>query len=149
VAVIELTKDNFEDTINNHPIVVIDFWAPWCGPCRTFAPVFEQAAERHPDVVFARINTDEQEELATMFEIQSIPTLVVFREQIGIFSQPGTMPSEALDNVIEQTRGLDMDDVREQIAEAEANGETDDGDEQDEDEDEDDDTPPIDPKDLN
>ena len=112
MAVTQLTQTNLEDTINDNDIVVIDFWAPWCGPCQTFKPIFEQAAEKHDDAVFASCNTEEQSELAAMFQIQSIPTLVVFREGVGIFGQPGMLPAEALDELMEKVRGLDMDEVR-------------------------------------
>ncbi len=121
MAVTQLTQTNLEDTINDNDIVVIDFWAPWCGPCQTFKPIFEQAAEKHDDAVFASCNTEEQSELAAMFQIQSIPTLVVFREGIGIFGQPGMLPTEALDELMDKVRGLDMDEVR---AEAEKQQET-------------------------
>lgn len=121
MAVTQLTQTNLEDTINDNDIVVIDFWAPWCGPCQTFKPIFEQAAEKHDDAVFASCNTEEQSELAAMFQIQSIPTLVVFREGIGIFGQPGMLPAQALDELMDKVRGLDMDKVR---AEAEKQQET-------------------------
>ncbi len=121
MAVTQLTQTNLEDTINDNDIVVIDFWAPWCGPCQTFKPIFEQAAEKHDDAVFASCNTEEQSELAAMFQIQSIPTLVVFREGMGLFGQPGMLPTEALDELMDKVRGLDMDEVR---AEAEKQQET-------------------------
>ena len=117
MAVIELTKDNFEETILNNPTVLIDFWAPWCGPCRGFAPVFERVAESNPDVVFAKVNTDEEQEIASHFQIRSIPTLMVFRDKIIVFSQPGALPQSALEQIVEKSKTLDMDDVRRQIAE--------------------------------
>lgn len=115
MAVTELNHANIEDTINNNDIVVIDFWAPWCGPCQTFKPIFEKASENHPDAVFTTCNTEEQTELATMFQIRSIPTLVVFREGVGIFSQPGMLPAEALDELMGKVRELDMNEVRAEI----------------------------------
>ena len=115
MAVTQLTQTNLDDTINNNDIVVIDFWAPWCGPCQTFKPIFEQASEKHEDAVFASCNTEEQSELAAMFQIQSIPTLVVFREGIGIFGQPGMLPAEALDELMGKVRELDMEEVRAEV----------------------------------
>lgn len=115
MAVTELTQENLEDTINNNDTVVIDFWAPWCGPCQTFKPIFESASENHTDAVFAACNTEEQSELAAMFQIRSIPTLVVFREGIGIFSQAGMLPAEALDELMEKVGELDMTEVRAEI----------------------------------
>jgi thioredoxin 1 len=117
MAVIELTKENFEETILNNPTVLIDFWAPWCGPCRGFAPVYERVAEANPGVVFAKVNTDEEQEIAASFQIRSIPTLMVFREKIIVFSQPGALPQSALEQIVEKSKALDMEDVRRQIAE--------------------------------
>ncbi len=116
MAVIELTSDNFDQVVTGNDLVVIDFWAPWCGPCRSFAPVFEAASAQHPDVVFAKVNTDEQQELSSQFGIRSIPTLMVFRQQVILFSEPGAMSGRDLDGVVEQARTLDMDEVRRQIA---------------------------------
>ena len=116
MAVSELNANNIEETINNNDIVVIDFWAPWCGPCQTFKPIFESASERHQDAHFASCNTEEQAELAAMFQIQSIPTLVVFREGVGIFGQPGMLPAEALDELMDKVRELDMEEVRAEVA---------------------------------
>ena len=116
MATVELTKDNFEQTVNGNPIVIIDFWAPWCGPCRGFAPVFENASDAHPDVVFAKVNSDEQQELAGSFNIRSIPTLMVFREKVILFQQAGALPGQALEQVLTQAKSLDMAKVHAEIA---------------------------------
>ena len=116
MATIELTKDNFDQTINGDKTVIIDFWAPWCGPCRGFAPVFEKASEAHPDVVFAKINSDEQQELAAAFNIRSIPTLMVFREKVILFQQAGALPGQALEQVLTQAKSLDMAKVHAEVA---------------------------------
>ncbi|MEX2208494.1 MAG: thioredoxin [Myxococcota bacterium] len=117
---IDLTRDSFEQVIAGNGIVVVDFWAPWCGPCRNFAPAFEASSELHADSVFAKVNTDEQTELSGAFEIASIPTLMIFRDQICVFSQPGALPSDALEDLIQKVKALDMDDVRRQIEAHEA-----------------------------
>jgi thioredoxin 1 len=119
MAVQELTKDNVEQIIENNSTVIIDFWASWCGPCQAFKPVFEAASDTHEDVTFVACNTEEQQELAAMFQIRSIPTLVVFRDQIPVFAQPGMLPSEALNELIEKVQELDMDEVRAKVAEQE------------------------------
>jgi thioredoxin 1 len=116
MAIVELTKDNFEKTVTDNPMVIIDFWAPWCGPCRGFAPVFEKAAEAHQDVVFAKVNTDEEQELAGAFGIRSIPTLMMFREKVVLFQQAGALPASGLEQVLSQAKALDMQKVREEIA---------------------------------
>jgi thioredoxin len=117
MATLDLTKDNFEKTVSDNPIVIVDFWAPWCGPCRGFAPVFEKASEAHPDVVFAKVNSDEQQELAGAFNIRSIPTLMVFREKVILFQQAGALPGQALEQVLTQAKSLDMAKVHAEIAE--------------------------------
>ena len=116
MPVVELTKENFEQVVTGNSTVIVDYWAPWCGPCRGFAPVFERVAEKHPDVVFAKVNTDEEQEIAQHFQIRSIPTLMVFREQIIVFSQPGALPQGAFEQVVEKTKELDMEEVRKQIS---------------------------------
>ncbi|HET6264406.1 MAG TPA: thioredoxin [Usitatibacter sp.] len=116
MAVVELTKDNFEEVITSNSTVIVDYWAPWCGPCRGFAPVFEKVSEMHPDVVFAKVNTDDEQEIAAHFQIRSIPTLMVFRDQIIVFSQPGALPQGPFEQVVSKAKALDMDDVRKQIA---------------------------------
>lgn len=119
MSTIEVTKDNFKDTIAEG-IVLLDFWAPCCGPCRQFGPVFEKASEAHPDVVFGKINTDEQPELGGAFQIMSIPTLMVFRDGIQVFQQPGALSSSALEELVTNALALDMDEVRAKAEEAAA-----------------------------
>jgi thioredoxin len=119
MPVVELTKDNFEQVITSNATVVVDYWAPWCGPCRGFAPVFERVAEQNPAVVFAKVNTDEEQEIASHFQIRSIPTLMVFRDQIIVFSQPGALPQSALEQVVDKAQALDMNAVRAQIGKQE------------------------------
>ena len=117
MATVTLTKDNFEQVVTDNNFVVIDFWAPWCGPCRGFAPVFEAASDQHQDIVFGKINTDDEQELGGMFNIRSIPTLMIFREKVIIFSQPGALAGKQFDELIGQARTLDMAQVHKEIAE--------------------------------
>lgn len=112
MAVKELKTADFDHTISSNDIVILDFWAPWCGPCKGFAPVFEDVSEEHPDIVFAKINTDEENQLAGHFGIRSIPTLMVFREKVIVFQQAGALPKNALTDLIQQIRALDMEEVR-------------------------------------
>ncbi len=115
MATLDVTQENFHQVVSENSMVLVDFWAPWCGPCRSFAPAYEAASEKFPDVVFAKINTEEQQALAAHFQIRSIPTLMIFREKIIIFAQPGALPASALEQVIEKAKSLDMDEVRREI----------------------------------
>ncbi len=117
MAYVDLNKENFEETIKNNDIVVVDYWAEWCGPCKMFGPIFEKVSEEFPDAVFAKVNTELEPEIAGWFQIRSIPTLMVFRENILVFSQPGALPEGALREIVGKVGELDMDDVRRQIAE--------------------------------
>ncbi|WP_193599345.1 thioredoxin [Microbacterium sp. YJN-G] len=119
MATVEITKDNLEKTIDAGGVVLLDFWAEWCGPCRMFGPIFEAASEARPDVVFGKVDTEAQRELAAGFQITSIPTLMAFRDGILVFSQPGALPASGLDQVLDAVQDLDMDDVRAKIAERE------------------------------
>jgi thioredoxin 1 len=115
MATVALTADTFADTVSANDIVLLDFWASWCGPCRTFGPIYEQVSERHPDLVFGKVDTEDQPELAGRFGIRSIPTLAILRDDVLLFSQPGVLPAEALEDLIGQVRDLDMDEVRREI----------------------------------
>jgi len=120
MATVNLTKDNFEETILNNDIVLVDFWAEWCGPCKMFGPVFERVSEENPDMVFAKVDTEAEPELAGYFNIRSIPTLMVFRERVILYSQPGALPEEMLKDLIKQVREIDMEEVHQKIAEEQA-----------------------------
>ncbi|MFD3453151.1 thioredoxin [Streptomyces sp. NPDC058691] len=120
MATVELTKDNFDEVVSANDFVLIDFWASWCGPCRMFAPVYEAAAKENTDLVFGKVDTEAQQELAAAFQIQSIPTLMIIRDKVAVFAQPGALPAPALEDLIKQARGLDMDEVRKSIAEGES-----------------------------
>ncbi len=119
MATLDLTLETFDETIRDNEMVLVDFWAEWCGPCRSFAPTYSAVADDNPDIVFAKVDTEDQQQLAGAFGIRSIPTLMIFRDQVLLYSQPGALPRSALDDLIGQVRELDMDDVRRQLAEQE------------------------------
>jgi len=120
MATTALTKDNFEQVVTGNDTVIVDFWAPWCGPCRAFAPTFEATSEKYPGIVFTKLNTEDEPELAGHFDIRSIPTLMVFREKVMLFSQPGALPASALESIIKKVQELDMTEVHREIAASEA-----------------------------
>ncbi len=119
MATVNLTKETFEQTVLDNDVVFVDFWAAWCGPCRSFAPTYEKVSEKYPNIVFAKVDTEAEQELAGYFNIRSIPTLMAFREKVGVFSQPGALPEDVLVDLIDQIEELDMDDVRKEIADHE------------------------------
>jgi thioredoxin 1 len=120
VATVELTQDNFNQTVEDSDILLLDFWAEWCGPCKTFGPIFEKVSAQHDDVTFGKIDTDEQQALGAAFEVRSIPTIMAIRDGVMVFKQAGVLPEAALEDLIRQVRDLDMDEVKKEIAEHEA-----------------------------
>jgi thioredoxin 1 len=116
MAVVELTKDDFEEVVTNNPFVIVDFWAPWCGPCRSFAPTYEKVSGDHPDIVFAKVNTEDEQEIAAHFQIRSIPTLMIFRDKIIIYSEAGALPESAFRDLVAKAGELDMAEVKQQVA---------------------------------
>ncbi len=122
MATIELNQQNFENAITENDTVIIDFWAPWCGPCRSFAPTFESMSEQHPDIVFAKVNTEVEQAIAASFNIRSIPTLMVFREQVILYSEAGALPASSLAQLIDEVKKVDMSEVHKEIAKAKEAG---------------------------
>ena len=123
MATVELTQETLEQTVVGNDIVIIDFWAPWCGPCKSFGPIYEEVSEKHPDIVFAKVNTEDEQAIAAHFQIRSIPTLMIFREQVVLFSEAGMLPAAGLEQVIEQVKELDMQKVKAEIESAQTESE--------------------------
>lgn len=121
MATIELNKDNFEEVVSGKELVIVDYWAPWCGPCVSFAPTYEKMSDKYPNIIFAKVNTEVEQELAGYFQIRSIPTLMVFRENVIVYSEAGALPASGLEQLIEQVKKLNMEEVHQQIAEQESN----------------------------
>ncbi len=119
MATVELTKDNFEDVVTKNNMVIVDFWAPWCGPCKNFTPAFEAASEKHADIVFGKVNADDEQELAGVFNIRSIPYVMFLREKVIVFAQAGALPAEGLESIIRQARTLDMAKIHKEVSEQE------------------------------
>jgi thioredoxin 1 len=127
MALKNLTTENFNEEVENHPITILDFWAPWCGPCKSFGPIFEKVSEEYPDILFGKVNTEDQQELGGHFQIRSIPTSMILKEGVVVFSQAGVLPEDALKDILEQVIALDMDKVREEIAKEQADKENKEG----------------------
>ena len=120
MATVDLTNSNFKETIDNSDFIILDFWAPWCGPCKQFGPVFTEVSEKHPDIVFAKINTEDEQEIGAMMNIRSIPTLMILRDQVVLYSEAGALPAAGLEDIIAKAKSLDMAEVHKQIAEEQA-----------------------------